>query len=296
MIDDKKKHIIHYLPSKGQLEIHKTYGLWIIRGGSSFHTPVNSYKNCGKRYFQFYSLSHMYAGHGRVWLEPDTEQDVQAGDCIIVTPRLLNRYGGWAGDSYCEDCINFCGPVADMLMRSGVLSSGVFHMGRVRKLLPILEYVSSPSTDSQIRANIELQKLLTDIYFESRKHSSGNNTLLDELLQNIQSSPEKWWNIKEMADMCNLSVDQMRRIFLKKTGVLPKLYVDRLKVTQAADFLIRSDCGIREVSEKFGYQDQYHFSRRFKALMGSSPLSYRKKVGSLNPPALSPGTEENPEE
>lgn len=296
MIDDKKKHNIHYLPSKGQLEIHKTYGLWIIRGGSSFRTPVNSYRNCEKRYFQFYSLSHMYAGHGRVWLEPDREQDVQAGDCIIVTPRILNRYGGWADESYCEDCINFCGPAADMLMRSAVLTSGVFHMGRIRKLLPILEYASSPSVDSQIRANIELQKLLTDIYFENRKHSIGENTLLDELLQNIQSHPEKWWSVKEMADMCNLSVDQMRRIFLKKTGVLPKLYVDRLKVTQAADFLIRSDCGIREVSEKFGYQDQYHFSRRFKALMGSSPLSYRKKVGSLNPPALSPGTEENPEE
>lgn len=288
MIDDKKKPCIHLLPSKGQLEIHKTYGLWIIRGGSSFHTPVNSYGNCEKRYFQFYSLSHMYAGHGKVWLEPDREQEVYAGDCIIVTPRLLNRYGGWAGESYYEDCINFCGPVADMLMRSSVLSSGVFHMGRVRKLLPILEYASSPSIDSQIRANIELQKLLTDLYFENRKHSAGNNTLLDELLQNIQANPDKWWNIREMADMCNLSVDQMRRIFVKRTGVLPKLYIDRLKLTQAADFLLRTDCSIREVSEKFNYQDQYHFSRRFKALIGLSPLTYRKKFGSFHPPVSIP--------
>ncbi|MBR2363955.1 MAG: helix-turn-helix transcriptional regulator, partial [Lentisphaeria bacterium] len=201
---------------------------------------------------------------------------------------------GWNNDSYCEDCINFCGPVADMLMRSGVLTTGVFHMGRIRKVLPILEYASSPSLDSQIKANIELQKLLTDIYFESRKHFIGENTLLDELLQNIQSDPEKWWSVKEMADMCNLSVDQMRRIFVKKTGLLPKIYIDRQKLTCAADFLLHSRCSIREVAEKFGYRDQYHFSRRFKALMGLSPLTYRKKVGSINPLAVLP--EENGEE
>lgn len=294
IMDDKKKHNIHFLPSTGQQEIHRNYGLWIIRGGSSFRTEVNSFNICNKRYFQFYSLSHMYAGFGRAWLEPDIEKNMIPGDCVIVTPRTLNRYGGWNDESYYEDCINFCGPVADMMMRSGVLANGVFHMGRIRRILPILEYASSPDLDSQIRANIELQKLLTDIYFESRKHSMGVNTVLDELISNIRSNPEKWWSVKEMANMCNLSVDQMRRVFLKKTGVLPKIYIDRLKLTQAADFLLHSNCGIKEVAKKFGYQDQYHFSRRFKALIGLSPLTYRKKVGSLNPLASLPEEEELP--
>ena len=30
-----------------------------------------------------------------------------------------------------------------------------------------------------------------------------------------------------MAEMCNLSDDQLRRIFLRRTGVAPKLYADR---------------------------------------------------------------------
>lgn len=287
-MDDKKKHRIHYLPSTGQQEIHKNYGLWIIRGGSSFRTEINSFENCNKRYFQFYSLSHMYAGKGKAWLEPDIEKTMEPGDCVIVTPRTLNRYGGWEGESYWEDCINFCGPVADMLMRSGVIANGVFHMGRIRQLLPILEYASSPDMDSQIKANIELQKLLTDIYFERRKHFIGENTLLEALLQNIRANPEKWWSVREMANMCNYSVDQLRRVFVKKTGVLPKVYLDRLKITLAADFLLHSTCSIKEAAEKFGYQDQYHFSRRFKALIGLSPLSYRKKVGSLNPRAALP--------
>ena len=284
MINDKKMKVqVHPLPATGMREIHRQYGLWIIRGGVGGKTCPDSFESCLERYFQFYSISHMYDGGGRLWLrDGDRSAEIRPGDCVIITPGTVNRYGGTQGRIYCEDCLNFCGPAADMMMRSGVITNGVFHLGKVRRLIPILDLANDPAVSSQIHANIELQKLLVELYLENTSTRQPEYPLLDELLDEIREHPEKWWSVREMAEMCNLSIDQLRRIFFLRTGVKPKIYVDRLKLNRAAEYLVSSNHPVSEVAERFGYRDQYHFSRRFKAVMGVSPQRYRNSFALIN--------------
>lgn len=141
--------------------------------------------------------------------------------------------------------------------------------------MPILEQAGDPALSSQIQANMELQKLLVEIYLEKNSTRRSEYPLLDELLDEIREHPEKWWSVRDMAEMCNLSIDQLRRVFFQRTGVKPKIYVDRLKLNRAAEYLVSSNHPVSEVADRFGYRDQYHFSRRFKAVMGVSPQSYR---------------------
>ena len=284
MMNDKKTNAaVHELPTTGMREIHRQYGLWIIRGSVSGKTQPDSFDRCPERYFQFYSISHMYDGGGRFWLEEgDVTAEIQPGDCVIVTPRAVHRYGGARGKSYYEDSLNFCGPVADMLLRSGVISNGVFHLGKVRRLISIRDLANDPADSSQIQANIELQKLLVEIYLEKSSSRRAEYPLLDELLNEIREHPEKWWTVREMAEMCNLSIDQLRRVFILRTGVKPKIYVDRLKLNRAAEYLVSSTHPVSEVAERFGYRDQYHFSRRFKAVMGVPPQQYRMSFAVIN--------------
>lgn len=274
----KFKTVVHRLPFEKIREIHKQYGLWIIRGGNGISVPDSYLKLQEKRTFEFYSISHMYQGEGRLWLGSGKEYDVHAGDCVIITPHTLNLYGGVNGQCYCEDFLCFCGPVADMLMRSGVLCDGVFPFGHIRRLPSILEYAADPAVSSQIRANMELQKLLVDLYLQKKSMSQNEYPLLDDLLKEIREKPEHWWSVREMADLCNLSVDQLRRIFVERTGVKPKTYVDRLKITLAAEFLLNYNMSIAKVAAHFGYQDPYHFARRFKTILGVSPGRYRKSI------------------
>ena len=287
--DDKKTTVqVHSLPAVGMRGIHRQYGLWIIRGNTGWITRPDSYGHCPERYFQYYSISHMYDGAGLFWLkDTDACTEVQPGDFVIVTPQAVHRYGGWAGKSYCEDALIFSGPVADMLMRSGILASGVFRFGKVRRLMPIIDLVNDPAVDSQIRANIELQKLLVEIYLEKNSSHQAEYPLLDELLEEIRRQPEKWWSVREMAEMCNLSTDQLRRIFQQRTGVRPKIYVDRLKLNHAAEYLVSTDHPVAEIAARFGYKDQYHFSRRFKAVQGMSPQQYRRSFALIRSGQLS---------
>lgn len=274
MDNDKKTNCdVHIFPNDPEPGFNRKYGLWLFRSWSGC-TSIDSYRKCGLRYFQFYCISHMYRGHGKLWLE-DGEQEVRAGECIVITPGTRNRYGGF-GDVYDEDSINFVGPVADMMMRAGIISNGVFPMGRVRHLLPIMELMRDPAFGSQLQANIELQKLLAEICLAKQASRQTGYPLLEELLIRIKENPRKWWTVADMAEMCDLSIDQMRRIFYQRTGVNPKIYVDRLKLNQAAAMLVDSDQSISAIAKYFGYMDQYHFSRRFKAVMGMSPIRYRE--------------------
>ena len=267
---------VHAIPAGKRMEdIHRNYGLWIIRyhsGGGK----INSFFSCRKRYFQYYALTHMYDGSGCFWLEKDdSRQDIQPGDALMVTPGTVHRYGGVNDAKFIEDSVNFCGPVADMLFNSGIISNGVYSLGRVRKLKLIIDFFSDPSVDSQICANIELQKLLVELYLNKKNKAASGHPLLEDLLLEIRNYPRKWWSVEEMAEICNLSVDQMRRIFFQRTGVTPKLYVDRIKLNSAAELLLAGETGISEIASLYGYKDQYHFSRRFKEIMGMPPRDYR---------------------
>lgn len=263
-------------------DFSRRYGLWIFaygRGGVS--RPMSDPPP--QRYFEFYSLSHMYDGAGRFFLQGKAEADIRPGDCVIVTPGLVHAYGGWNGSRYCEDTVNFCGPVADMLLRAGVIEPGIVHAGQVRRLLPVIEYLQDPALDSQLKAFIELQKLLTDLHLEKRLNRA-EYPLFDQLLREITSHLDRWWTVAEMAERCSLSSDQLRRVFLKYTGGTPKLYLDRLKLRRAGELLTGSSLSLSEIAASLGYVDVYHFCRRFKAIMGMAPGQYRR-TGGL-PPAV----------
>jgi len=256
-------------------EFHRRYGLWIINAGCAGRSPADGFAKCRPRRFEFYSISHLIEGGGRCWIDGRGECPLLPGQLVVITPGTLNRYGGHGGKPYIEDSIRFTGPVADMLCNSGILRSGVCEFGPARKLLPIAEMIQDPSNDAQINANITLQKLLVDLYFEQRKSATPNP--VEELIEAIKARPAHWWTVEEMAEFCNLSADQFRRNFHHHTGMRPKNYVEEFKLRLAAEMLLSSPLPITDVAARLGYRDPYHFSRRFKCFAGVSPEHYRRE-------------------
>lgn len=279
--DEYDVHHIHGTPQK----IHEAYGLWIIgfgRGGCSAPAldPGSRF-----RHFEFYNLSHMYDGHG-YYVTPDGGlKEVAKGQAVVCAPGHVHHYGGYK-DNYHEDAISFTGPVAKQLYDSGVLRSGVVEMGLSRRLLPVLDLAVDPAKDSQILANRELQNLLIDLYFENKRpHDNHQAQRLDKLLEKLRLNPGKAWTVAEMAEYCNVSENQFRRVFRKRSGMAPKKYLDRLKLSQAAERLRASAESVAEVAAAFAFDDQFHFSKRFKEVMGLSPSQYRAEASPLPPPA-----------
>ena len=165
-------------------EFNRRYGLWIINASFAVRSAPDGFARCPERKFEFYSISHLIEGGGRLWIEQQDEQELTPGTLVVITPGIRNRYGG-NGLPYVEDSIRFCGPVADMMAASGILVSGAYELGTVRRLCPIIEQIADPSRDAQIHANIQLQNLLTELYFSNRERSRSSQ--MEELLQLIQN-------------------------------------------------------------------------------------------------------------
>ncbi len=274
MIDDKKTIFVHRTPPDAMRAVHRSYGLMILTGSVKLASQPDSYYNCPERYFEHYSVSHLIDGHGMCSVGGGPEIELSPGSAVIITPGCINRYGGYGGKRYVEDCISFFGPVADMLKDTGVIKDGVFQLGSTRRILPILQLQRDPAYAAQIKANIELQKFLVDIYLESLNPLS-DCPVFQKLLSEIKTCLSKWWTVTEMAEYCGVSDDQLRRIFLKYTNCTPKFYIDQLKLKHAAELLISTSMSVARIAVALGYLDQYHFSRRFKQVMGLSPLQYR---------------------
>jgi AraC-like DNA-binding protein len=239
---------------------------------------VGGYYKKRVRVFEFYSISHVIDGEGCLWFaEDDRERVVRTNQCIIVPPGHINRYGG-AEKPFCEDHICFFGPIADRMMENGLLERGVFEFGATRRLLPIIEVASCPSRDAQFEANLMLQRLLFDMYRENRKTEKTHSSEIEQLLLEMKKNVCRWWTVSNMADFCHLSDDQLRRLFLVHVGMRPKEYIDSLKIRTAGTMLTERNWSVKQVADELGYRDRFHFSRRFKTIMGLSPQTYRERL------------------
>lgn len=266
--------------------IHDDFGLWmclIVRSNRSFSGMdiKRDLTNLPQklRKFKFYAISHMYEGAGFHYSPQSGFRNMNPGDCIITLPDVEHMYGACDNPEhlpYVEDNICFAGPLADNLCRSGVLQTQIVNLGTERLLLPIMEKALDPSRDAQIEANLMLIEFLSSLY--RNKLQSSESTLTQKfalLTREIQRNPSRWWSVKEMAEYCNICESYFRSAFQKHTGLAPKLYVDKIKMGIAIEKLMQNKVKIYELAQLLGYVDQYHFSRRFKQIIGLSPQQYR---------------------
>jgi len=268
--------IVRTLP-KGAQTYHLTYGLWICHTLEATETPAR--KPYRPRCFEYYVLSHLVDGEGWLWTHDTGTQLIEPGQAILIMPGYICDYGG-NNVSYVEDNVCFTGRIADSFRDLDLIKTGIINMGKERVLRDIIRTATDPAFNSQIRANLSLQSLLVNIFLDRSAECASAIRMkerIDNLLFHIQQNLDKWWTVKEMAEMCHLSESQFRRKFLQHTGLYPKNYIDRLRIQRAAVQLCNSELTITEIAEHMGYTNPFHFSRRFKEVTGISPQQYRNE-------------------
>jgi AraC-like DNA-binding protein len=78
-----------------------------------------------------------------------------------------------------------------------------------------------------------------------------------------------------LADQVNLSVSQLERRFKRHVGVTPKFLCRQVRVSSLAaeaGSLPRPDWTF--LAERYGFSDQAHLTREFRALMGFTPAAF----------------------
>lgn len=89
-------------------------------------------------------------------------------------------------------------------------------------------------------------------------------------------------NISKVAENAFISVSTLTKAFKEQTGRTVGLYIDDLVMYSAQRKLLCSELSVSEISEEFGFCDQFYFSRYFKRRCGESPLRYRKRMQTVD--------------
>jgi AraC-like DNA-binding protein len=96
-------------------------------------------------------------------------------------------------------------------------------------------------------------------------------------LEQLHARPEQRDSIQAWAKLCGLKRTYFHELFLKETGVTPKVYQHRLLMKKAAHLLLESEMSITLIAEKLGYGSIHPFSRHFGAYYGMTPSQYRRR-------------------
>jgi AraC-like DNA-binding protein len=84
--------------------------------------------------------------------------------------------------------------------------------------------------------------------------------------------------VPELARLANLSPHYFSEVFKDQAGCSPRDYLHLLRIHRACQLLGEAGLSVKEIAAQLGYQDQFHFSRQFKAFQGQSPTEYRSTI------------------
>lgn len=83
------------------------------------------------------------------------------------------------------------------------------------------------------------------------------------------------FTIEDVSKACNLSPSRLRQVFKQSTGKTLMDYREELRIKNAKIMLRSGEFSIKEVSDRLGYYDVYHFSKRFKKETGVTPGKFK---------------------
>ena len=84
--------------------------------------------------------------------------------------------------------------------------------------------------------------------------------------------------LADLARATGLSPSRFHAVFKQVLGLAPARHLQRRRMARAEALLLGSTLRIRDLAERCGWSDEFHFSRLFKRLHGLSPLAYREQL------------------
>jgi len=94
----------------------------------------------------------------------------------------------------------------------------------------------------------------------------------------IRSRYKENLSINELAADLFISAAYLGQVYRKKTGLSIKDTIHAVRVEAAKKVLATTSLRIYEVAELVGYVDEEYFSKKFLALVGMTPMNYRRSV------------------
>lgn len=84
--------------------------------------------------------------------------------------------------------------------------------------------------------------------------------------------------IDELTNILGITQPYLYKIFIKKSSMSPKNYIDKIKIQKAMELLIETSMPLTEIAYSIGIEDSITLSKFFKRKTGLSPTDFRNNT------------------
>ncbi|MBW8687062.1 helix-turn-helix domain-containing protein [Chitinophaga rhizophila] len=229
-----------------------------------------------------YILIYCIAGEGWYRLNGKTYA-VKANQYFILPRKEGHEYGAADKTPWSIYWVHFTGEQADHLSRflmprkyagPQTIAPSPMRQMLFEDILHHLEFMNN--TESIIYANCNLYSFLSSFKQVPLKAADQISNPIQSVIALMKNNLEKNLTLKDFAAYVNLSASHLSALFREKTKYSPVSLFTSLKIQKASQLLQESDYNIKTIALQLGYDDQYHFSRVFKKVMGVSPRTFKQ--------------------
>lgn len=171
------------------------------------------------------------------------------------------------------DFMRKLGAVTNVLMKQGVLPS------QIKISRYIVQAIVRVST-AQDAPSAQLQQLLWGLLASHSGQPVAMDAVVSHEIAKVidamrRNQYKDSFSLAQMASLSRIPVETFRKRFVSEVGMPPQSYQLYCKMERAKT-LLKNGSSVRQAGIDVGMEDQYHFSKTFKNIVGISPLAYSK--------------------
>jgi len=240
----------------------------------------------GWRTLDHYSVTYIIDGRCRYSEQSGTVRTFSPGDFFFCFPAIPHRIDPLPGEHFSVYWCSFAGPAFDLWNESGVIT----HENMAVRLEPVEYWLGRfealfhrlrTEGPGQIVAVASLQSLLAEALTHEERAGVNREDMgwlgqAKTLLDSVERAEEL--DLVEIARMLNMSYSNFRRKFGALAGMPPGKYHTSKLMERACQWMYEGAITNKEIAQRCGFCNEFHFSERFKQIVGMSPRDFRKSL------------------
>ena len=209
---------------------------------------------------------------------------LRPGSLFCYGPNTSHRITSDPEKPFLKYFVGFTGPEAQRVTSRGALRVGDARQAVYpHELQEILDRVivegNRKSPASTTIANDYLRIFLLKLDDCTAGASGEPSRGLDSYLRAkafLEQSFLRMTRTEEAARELGMAAETLCRLFQHFSRTSPHQFILRLRINLAVDLLLGTTLLVKEVAERVGFEDPFHFSRVFKKLQGVSPAAFQR--------------------
>jgi len=258
----------------------KSAPLAVVSGGCEHCTPDYEIHRAT---FPFYSIEYVVRGRGALKLQ-NRSHSLQPGTVFSYGPGVRQDIIAATDDPPVKYFVDFLGLKSKEIIRQCHLPPGtvsqIFPPNELQNIFDELIRIGQRNSPQSAELCVKLLECLALKVAGARAPLAGVETLsfttYQRCRQHIEKNFQQLKTLQQIARECHLDGAYLCRLFQRYDHQTPYQFLMRLKMNLAADWLQQSGALVKQVAERAGFGDQFHFSRAFKSALGLSPDAFRR--------------------